>query len=173
MRDGDYKLGNFHNKLSLSTFAWDQKVRSCLAELCEWEKDASLIEIHRVTVEIHELKLLEFYDGINSSDLYKVNSICLCCFTNAPAYTLSCGHVICRCCARDFGKVEGRNLIMTKCPLHCSVNEERRPVAAKIRSTSDVVSNPEVRGGPRGQELCLSVRLSPAFSGCRTLTLDG
>jgi len=73
MGDGSFITGYFRNKMSLSDFAWDQRVKSCLAELCKLGKDAKLVERYQFTVKIHEFKLLDFYDDIGGSDAYKVN----------------------------------------------------------------------------------------------------
>jgi len=92
---------------------------------------------------------------------------------NAPAYTLKCGHIICRRSARDFGIIVGRKLTMAKCPLHCSLDEERRPLDATRESASGDAPNPEASVRPAIREPSLSIVLPPAFSGCRTPALDG
>lgn len=146
--------GTFQHNFSPDMFAWDRKIRQKLDDMRDnlWIGSGSS-RVERGSIQRQNLQ--KFYGPLVEYNLF-CNSICLACLFNPPQYTLTCGHILCRQCAMDFGRLEnGTQLVVVDCPM-----AGEQGVCNKV-SHLPKLNVPSV------------FQLAPAYSGLRVLSLDG
>ncbi|KAJ8132294.1 hypothetical protein O1611_g1330 [Lasiodiplodia mahajangana] len=110
--------GRFTHDFDPATFNWPNKILGRMEEMQKsvWYENGNS---RQARVLAHSSTLRGFYKNLNDDSGIFSNSICLCCLSNPPDHELSCGHIICLECAKDFGRVDGHlRVIVDQCPMH-------------------------------------------------------
>ena len=75
---------------------------------------AAATSLHRINIREFLHKPGKENKFINLSD----HTVCWCCLFEPPEHTLSCGHVVCTLCVREYGQETSRTMVeIHQCPL--------------------------------------------------------
>ncbi|KAI8948038.1 hypothetical protein F4801DRAFT_474669 [Xylaria longipes] len=141
--------GEFKHDFDPARFNWPDRI---LGRMEEMQKDVWCEngDSRQARVLAHSKTLQRFYRNLNDDLGIFSNSICLCCLSNPPDHELSCGHIICLECAKDFGRVNDHlRIIVDQCPMHDNLLRDQ------------LTKQPTV------------IAVQPPQSGLRVLVLDG
>ncbi|KAF2969406.1 hypothetical protein GQX73_g4164 [Xylaria multiplex] len=141
--------GEFKHDFDLDKFNWPDRI---LGRMEDMQKDVWCDngDSRQARVLAHGRTLKRFYKNLTDDLGIFSNSICLCCLSNPPDHELSCGHVICLECAKDFGRVDDYlRITVDQCPMHDALLRDQ------------VTRQPTV------------IAVQPPQSGLRVLVLDG
>ncbi|TGJ87061.1 hypothetical protein E0Z10_g1710 [Xylaria hypoxylon] len=146
----DDRWGKFEHDFNPTKFNWPDRI---LERMEEMQKDATWYDngdSRQARVLAHGKTLQRFYKSLTDDLGIFSNSVCLCCLSNPPDHELSCGHIICLECAKDFGRSDDPlKVIVDQCPMHDNLLRHQ------------VTRQPTVIG------------VQPPHSGLRVLVLDG
>ncbi|KAI0965763.1 hypothetical protein F4678DRAFT_467205 [Xylaria arbuscula] len=144
------QYGRFETKFEPDKYDWPGRVLKHMERMQKeglWHNNADSREAR---IHAHRTIVQRFYKNFNDGLGVFSNSICLCCLSNPPDHQLSCGHVICPECAKDFGSPDGHlKLEIKACPIH------------DLPLRNQLTSQPT------------TVAIQPPDSGLRVLVLDG
>jgi hypothetical protein len=147
--------GTYHSSFSRDSYIkWQELLRKDLtaADRRLQEKrhstGASQVRISEVddAFELHQqCHVMPFFRG--KARKYISLATCYCCLMHVPEHPLTCGHVLCTDCVKNYGEnIQNFVVVMNSCPLH--PNETK-----------------DMRSGV--------VYFKPDFAGVRVLSLDG
>jgi hypothetical protein len=67
---------------------------------------------------VHLSNVYAFYQRLGGAEQFISHTACFCCLREMAEHPLSCGHVLCSACVKEYGIARSSTYSLTSCPLH-------------------------------------------------------